>query len=72
MVSTILYYLFNIAFLFFTIYKGFFVGKNKKIKIFQTLLILFLGFPIIFVRMIFFVIDKFEDWYYACRNNKRN
>lgn len=72
MVSTILYYLFNIAFLFSIIHKGFFIGKNKKSKIIQTFLILFFGLPIFFVGMVFFVTDTLEDWYYARRNNKRN
>ena len=72
MVSVILYYLFNIAFLFFTIRMGFFAGEKKKAVFIQSLFILFIGLPIFLAGVLFFITDKFEDWYYARRNNKRN
>lgn len=72
MISVILYYLFNIAFLFFTIHMGFFDGENKKSIFIQSLFILFMGLPIFLVGVLLFITDKLEDWYYVCRNNKRN
>lgn len=72
MVSVILYYLFNIAFLFFTIRMGFFEGEKKKAVFIQSLFILFVGLPIFLAGVFFFITDKLEDWYYARRNNKRN
>lgn len=72
MISAILYYLFNIAFLIFTIRMGFFEGEKKKAVFVQTLFILFAGLPIFLAGIFFFLTDKLEDWYYARRNNKRN
>lgn len=72
MISAILYYLFNIAFLFFTIRMGFFEGEKKKDVFIQSLLILFMGLPIFLLGVFYFITDKFEDWYYVRRNNKRN
>lgn len=72
MISAILYYLFNIAFLIFTIRMGFFEGEKKKAVFVQTLFILFAGLPIFLAGIFFHLTDKLEDWYYARRNNKRN
>lgn len=72
MVSTFLYFTLNICFLWFLINIGFFEEEKKKAAIIQMTFVVLFGMFILLFGILLHLSDKFEDWYYVHRNNKRN
>lgn len=72
MISTVLYFTLNICFLLFLINIEFFKEEKKKDAIIQMIFVVLFGMFMLLFGFLLHLSDKFEDWYYAYRNNKRN